>query len=129
MAAIRFPSNEVTQIERLCGYTRLDNGELAVIDGRMFVVYHTISENGGCTADGNVPGREWLLRMKVSDDFSSSQPTFHDLGGGDGFDLLPGRSQRPPPQSPKYLGVAPFATRGTGPEFALDDALVDGESA
>ncbi len=83
-----FKSYEVTQIERLCGYTRLDNGELAVIDGRMFVVYHTISENGGCTADGNVPGREWLLRMKVSDDFSSSQPTFHDLGGGDGFDTI-----------------------------------------
>lgn len=83
-----FKSYQVTQLERLCGYTRLDNGELAVIGGRMFVVYHTISANDGCTAPGNVPGREWLLRMKVSDDFEASQPTFHDLGGADGFDTI-----------------------------------------
>jgi hypothetical protein len=79
---------EVTQIDRLCGYSRLDNGELTVIDGKMYVAYHTITGDNGCTADGNVPGRQWILRLKVSANYHDSQRTFTDLSGNQGFDAV-----------------------------------------
>lgn len=72
---------EVTQIDRLCGYSRLDNGELAVIDGKLYVIYHTITGNNGCTAPGNVPGREWMFRLKVSENYRDTDRVFTDLAG------------------------------------------------
>jgi hypothetical protein len=79
---------EVTQIERLCGYPRLDNGELTVIDGKLYVTYHTITGNGGCTAAGDVPGREWVIRLKVSANYRDKARTFTDLAGAPGHDAV-----------------------------------------
>jgi hypothetical protein len=79
---------EVTQLERLCGYSRLDNGELTVIDGKLYVAYHTITGAGGCTASGDVPGRRWEIRLKVSGNYRETQRTFTDLGANAGHDVV-----------------------------------------
>ena len=76
----------VNQLERLCGYSRLDNGELTIIDGKMYVAYRVITANGGCTASGNQPGRDWQIRVKMSSNFTSAKPTFTDFAGNAGFE-------------------------------------------
>ena len=77
---------EVTQVERLCGYSRLDNGELTVIGGKLYVAYHTITGAGACTASGDVPGKEWVVRLKVSANYRESRRTFTDLAGDEGYE-------------------------------------------
>ncbi len=76
----------VNQLERLCGYSRLDNGEITIIGGTMYVAYHVITANGGCTASGNVAGRDWQIRVKMSTNFTSDAPTFTDFAGNAGFE-------------------------------------------
>ena len=81
-------SYDVVQLERLCGYSRLDNGEITIIGGKMYIAYHTITANGECIAAGNQPGRNWVIRLKVSSDFNSETPTFTDLSGNPGFETV-----------------------------------------
>lgn len=76
----------VNQLERLCGYSRLDNGEITIIGDKMYVAYHVITANDGCTASGNQPGRDWQIRVKMSTNFMTDAPTFTDFAGKAGFE-------------------------------------------
>jgi hypothetical protein len=77
---------ESFQLERLCGFSRLDNGEMALVGGKLYIPYHTITGNGGCTTSGQAVGRRWTIRMKVSANFESAAPTFTDVAGAAGFE-------------------------------------------
>ena len=74
------------QLERLCGFSRLDNGEMALVGGKLYIPYHVITGNGGCTTSSGAAGRRWTIRMKVSANFESAAPTFTDVTGAAGFE-------------------------------------------
>ncbi len=73
----------LSQIDRYCGDTRVENGEISIIGGKMYIVYNTFSPHDDCAR-----GRTWQIRLKVSDSYKDSSPTFTDLGGNPAPEIL-----------------------------------------